>query len=147
MKRISGELERRYSKHHGKLLPVFTWLLQKSVRFLGILHHRRLFYVTHEVTKKEPYYIRFHDPDAVHQLFRDLQTKLQSHEGTALAGKETFDCAVCYDHKPAMAAILFPECKHFFCRGCISEDLSMKVREGQLKDLTCLGKFRFHRES
>lgn len=71
-------------------------------------------------------------------MFQSILDKMTLFEGTDLASASAFDCPICYDHKASMAAVMFPQCKHYFCRGCVSQDLSIKIKEAQLKDLKCL---------
>ncbi|GAV04969.1 hypothetical protein RvY_15166 [Ramazzottius varieornatus] len=125
-KRLKTELEKRFFKARS-LLPVIEWLKEDILQFLKLFKKNQLTYATPETDDWQSHYIAHRDPLTIHMLFEGMADKVALLEGSELVKAGTFDCPICYDHKSSMAAVIFPQCKHHFCRGCVSQDLSLKM--------------------
>ncbi|XP_055341536.1 uncharacterized protein LOC129590367 [Paramacrobiotus metropolitanus] len=139
MRRLIAEMQRHYVKHNFSVLKAIDWLERKSIKFLSIMNRRRLYYVSPLVPNKQPYHIVFHEPRSMLQVFRSHAAKVEACQAAGLDARRTFDCDICFDHRPVMAALIFSGCGHYFCRRCVAQDLTIKIQDAVL-DLTCLAK-------
>ncbi|XP_002163123.1 E3 ubiquitin-protein ligase RNF14 isoform X1 [Hydra vulgaris] len=48
-----------------------------------------------------------------------------------------FECALCFLEKPGSKCVSFSKCKHIYCRECIEQYFSIKIRDGSVRGLIC----------
>lgn len=48
-----------------------------------------------------------------------------------------FCCGICFSEKLGSDCVLFKECRHVYCRACVSEYFHIQIRDGKVQCLTC----------
>lgn len=52
--------------------------------------------------------------------------------------RSTVTCVVCFMDVPGFKCVKFVECGHAFCRHCVEGSFRVKIKDGDVKGLTCL---------
>ncbi|XP_067951531.1 E3 ubiquitin-protein ligase RNF14-like isoform X2 [Watersipora subatra] len=133
--KLSKRLDELWGENeHQPVLYIWCdFLQQDSLRYLNIQTLLEIQSADEEETTDERVIQDLSSPKLLYNYlveYNKEQLKLEFD-------KSVWPCAVCFDEKLGLESFRFYDCGHVYCKDCMASHFTVRIDEGEVKQLTC----------